>query len=189
MDLNKNIIARFNSVSEAELELGIPLRHSNITVCCNGKLRTTRGYCWCYEQDYSTYKIKPLNNKKPKSTGKHVYQLLRDKTIIAEFSSALAAYKAISGKTNARSDVAIQACCKGKRKSAYGYFWCYVADYESYQIKLSCYQQKVAQIDLFTNQIIAVYKNLSEAAKIIGSTSSKIGHACRGKRNKTSGYG
>ena len=189
MDLNKNIIARFNSVSEAELELGLPFRHSNITLCCNGKLRKVHGYCWCYEQDYQDYEIKVLNNRKPKNTGKHVYQLLRDKTIIAEFPSAIAARRSISGNSNCRTDEIISACCKGKRKSAYGYFWCYVEDYQNYKINLSYYQQKIAQIDLETNKIINIYKNLGEAAKAVDGTSSKIGQVCRGKRNKTKGYG
>lgn len=190
MDLDKNIIARFDSIAAAEIELNLPIRHSNITQCCNGTLRTSHGYCWCYEADYETYEIKSLK-KAPHTNirGKAVYQLLRDKTIVAEFPSALAAYKTISGKTNCKSDEAIQACCKGKRKSAYGYFWCYKQDYDDYKITLSYYQQKVLQMDPNTGAPIAVHANLGAAAKAVDGISGKIGEVCRGKRRTTAGYG
>ena len=187
MDLNKNIIARFNSVSEAELELGLPFRHSNITSCCNKKQITSHGYCWCYEEDYLDYQIKEKNYKKTRTT-KKVYQLLKDKTIVAIYPSTLAAYKAISGKNNAKSAEAIKGCCQGLRKSAYNYFWCYADDYDQYKITLSYHQIKVAQINPNTGEQLTVYKNISEAAKSVNTTSSSIGQVCRGKRKTAKGY-
>ena len=73
------------------------------------------------EEDYLDYQIKEKNYKKTRTT-KKVYQLLKDKTIVAIYPSALAAYKAISGKNNAKSAEAIKGCCQGLRKSAYNYF-------------------------------------------------------------------
>ena len=187
LDENKTILARFNSVSEAELELNLPFRHSNITSCCNGKQRKSHGYFWCYEEDYSNYKIKKKLPKKSRLT-KEVYQLLKDKTIVAVYPSTLAAYRAVSGKANASSAEAIKGCCQRLRKSAYGYFWCYSTDYETYTINLSYYQTKVAQIDPQTNTQVALFENLAAAAKNVGTSSSVIGQVCHGKRKTAKGY-
>lgn len=47
----------------------------------------------------------------------------------------------------------------------------------------------VAQIDLKTNEIIAIYKNASEAARAIGTTASCISAVCRKERNKHHNFG
>lgn len=53
------------------------------------------------------------------------------------------------------------------------------------QIKI----RKVAQINLQTGEIIAIYNNASEAARIIGTTASCISAVCRGTRNKHHNFG
>ena len=47
MDKQYNIIAKFNSVSEAQTVTGI----NNISSCCNGKYKTAGGYIWRYVND------------------------------------------------------------------------------------------------------------------------------------------
>ena len=45
---NGEFIKRFNSATEAELELGIS--HSHISQCCHNKRETTGGYVWKFAQ-------------------------------------------------------------------------------------------------------------------------------------------
>lgn len=47
----------------------------------------------------------------------------------------------------------------------------------------------VAQIDLKTNEIIAIYQNASEAARAIGTTASCISAVCRKERHKHRNFG
>lgn len=189
LDTNKKIIAKFTSVSEAEVELNLPIYHSNITLCCKGKLRTSHGYCWCYEDEYESYQIKVPKEKKLFRVTSEIYQLDRHKNIIAKYPSALAAYKALKNNPDARNgSYVITDCCKAKRSCAYGYWWCFAEDYPTFIPKLSYYQQKVAQLDMSSESIIAVYDNLAEAAKAVNGTSSKIGQACRGNIKSSCGY-
>ena len=188
LDLQKNIIAKFDSIVDAELALNIPVYQSHIGECCAGQQRTTKGFCWCYEEDYQNYKIKERKSTKLRTT-KEIYQLLRDKTIIAKYPSALAAYKAISNKKNAKhGSQMITECCRGLRSCAYKYFWCYVEDYDTFKIKLSYYQKKVLQIDKKTLKPITLFDNLKQAAKAVGSNGSRIGAVCHNKRKSEKGY-
>lgn len=47
----------------------------------------------------------------------------------------------------------------------------------------------VAQIDLKTNEIIAIYKNASEAARAIQTAATSISAVCRGERHKHRNFG
>lgn len=46
LDLNGNVVKIYNSSRQASLELGIS--QGNISLCCNGKRRTTNGFKWKY---------------------------------------------------------------------------------------------------------------------------------------------
>jgi len=54
LDLTENIIAEFNSLTEAEKITGIA--HQNISKCCKGQLNTTGGYKWRYKNEERTRK-------------------------------------------------------------------------------------------------------------------------------------
>ena len=50
LDLNNNIVATFNSASEAATILGIKNLRSKICLCCCGKQKTAGGYIWKYKE-------------------------------------------------------------------------------------------------------------------------------------------
>lgn len=194
LDENKTILARFNSVSEAELELNLPFRHSNITSCCNGKQRKSHGYFWCYEEDYFDYKIK---EKKPRSksskSGNTVYQLDEFKNIIAEYSSYLAAQRAVSKNEKCKSNEAIKACCLGKRISYYGFYWCLASNYTRFKIlgKAKRHSKKqVLKLDVLTLEVLEAYSSVAEATRACGGASGcpSIISCCQGKQKTAYGF-
>ena len=49
--------------------------------------------------------------------------------------------------------------------------------------------RQVEQIDLQTGEVIATYKNASEAARVMNTAATSISAVCRGTRNKHHGFG
>lgn len=114
MDKEYNIIAIFNSMSEAERITGI----NNISNCCNGKRKTAGGYIWIYEDDYDNFDIDKHRNNCTHVREVEQYDL--DMNYIKTFKSVPDAAKEVDGVTGN-----ISLCCNGKVKTAYGYIWRY----------------------------------------------------------------
>ena len=130
LDKDKNIIASYDCIADAERTFGV--NRSHISECCSGALRTSLGFYWCYIEDYGTYTIKPKSSiVKTVASGNIVYQLDKDKNIIAEYPSYLAAARKVT-HSNTKSNTAIKECCLGKRISSYGYYWCLASNYETF---------------------------------------------------------
>jgi hypothetical protein len=53
LDINNSFLARFDNARDIERKLNI--EHSNIISCCKGRLKSSGGYKWLYEDDY--YKL------------------------------------------------------------------------------------------------------------------------------------
>jgi len=47
---DNQFITRFDSLSEVERKLG--LCHSTVSKCCQGKMKTSGGFKWIFEEDY-----------------------------------------------------------------------------------------------------------------------------------------
>jgi hypothetical protein len=132
LDCNKNILAVYNCITDAERALNV--KRSHIVECCKGTLRKSLGFYWCYIEDYNNYSIKARQKKSTVASGNLVYQLDSNKTIIAKFPSYLAATRSITN-SNTKSNTAIKECCAGKRISCYGYYWCLAVDYDTFKPK------------------------------------------------------
>lgn len=50
LDLDGNYINKYISTKDAERKTGC--KSSNISMCCNGKIKTAKGFKWVYEEDY-----------------------------------------------------------------------------------------------------------------------------------------
>ena len=49
MTLNGDIIKKFDTITEAYIALGVnPKTSSHISDCCNGKMKSYKGYTWKY---------------------------------------------------------------------------------------------------------------------------------------------
>ena len=120
-DLQGNLLNVFDSVKEAEKALNIE-RNGTIGQCCAMKYghKTVKNYFWLWEQDKDkiTQLVESLNNGHRKQK---VAQLDNEGRVIAIFNSAKEAAQSF-GKIK---DSHIGDCCKGRRKSCFGYKWRY----------------------------------------------------------------
>lgn len=114
-------VKQYASAAEAHRETGI--NQSHIGECCRGVVPAAGGYMWVFLKDYDPNKQYVHKNKHLK----RVVQLMRDGEFINTFDSIAEASR--STKVN-RADIG--SCCRNKIKSAGGYRWMYLEDYEKH---------------------------------------------------------
>lgn len=168
IDINTHeILARYNSKEEAEREN----QGRNFSTSCldpNHKI-TSKGFLWCYEEDYSPEIFK--NVKVRVTNSREVLQISPiDFSIIASYPSISSAARQM-GKTPS----AIKHCCQNTGYTCNFYFWCYAEEY--------CDGWRPSQdkahwrpIYNFTNDII--YINLDEAVQNTGLPRHTIHTRC-----------
>lgn len=119
-----NHIRRFESATEAAHYLNV-IDNSNISMCCNHKMKSTNGYSWFYADEYEKIKDTPItitdntNRKKPV-----VMCEQHTNKCIKTFNSITEAAKHLN-----RNHQGISKCCNHKKKSAYGYSWYFEEEY------------------------------------------------------------
>lgn len=106
--LNGKFIKKWESITNAQEKLNI--RH--ISECCNGKMLTAGGFVWNYDNIF-----KPIIYK---NNRKEVNQYDLSGNFIKKWFCILDIKREL-GFDNRN----ICACCKHKRKTAYGYIWKY----------------------------------------------------------------
>ena len=113
LDKDKNIIARYPNVLEAQRATGLVNIH---TVCILNKLKATGGYYWCLADQYDSFQTKPKNYKTTK-----IRQLSLSGEEIRTFNSIAEAVKELN-----LNQSLISKCCKGERGSTGGFKWEYI---------------------------------------------------------------
>ena len=109
------LIKAWDSVKEASETLKID--GGTITNVCKGKYyRTAGGYIWRYYNDEPDAMVKSVKPYK-----KRVAQYAQNGDVICVYESISEAARCVGATANAH----IIACCKGLRKTAYGYVWRY----------------------------------------------------------------
>ena len=103
---------------------------TNINSCCKGRGKTCHGYIWRFTdekiekivniEEYLKVK-KPINRKTQEC--KRVAQYSIYDEFIKIWNSSSEATEYYSGAKNTTN---IQACCRGAKKSAFGFKWKYV---------------------------------------------------------------
>lgn len=120
-DLNGKLLNTFASVKDAEKSIGLE-GNGTIGQCCAMKPghKTVKGYLWLWETDKDKINdlVQSLNNGHREQK---VAQLDKDGNVIAIFNSAKEAAQSF-GKSK---DSHIGDCCKGRRKTCFGYGWRY----------------------------------------------------------------
>ena len=106
-------IREFASIKEAAAFLGVPKATPEISNCCNGKLKTARGYIWRYKGDDAP---KPFTNELTKA----IAQYSLNGELLAMFNSIREAAQAVDG-----SGTGIGNVLAGRSHSAYGFIWKY----------------------------------------------------------------
>lgn len=120
-DLRGNQVAAYNSVKEAEEALNIA-GSGTIGQCCARKPghKTVKNYFWLWEEEKD--KIGELVASLSEGHREQkVAQLDKDGNIIAVFNSAKEAAQSFGRP----KDSHIGDCCKGRRKTCFGYGWRY----------------------------------------------------------------
>jgi hypothetical protein len=94
---------------------------------------------------------------------------------------------AVAGRMNNFDSSTIIKCCKRKKTSYKGAYWCYYEDCDTFVPKVIYRQEKVIRINDETNEIKR-YNTINEASKELDISADNIIKCCRGERNRTGGY-
>jgi group I intron endonuclease len=201
IDISTNrVINIFNSLKDAGISLGLS-RYDKIGEVCNGHGKTAYGFKWEYlnEDDGRTkdsdsliqnyqekFNIQPVDPAPVVDDRKAVYQIdsLTDE-IVAKFESINAAARAFGKKKGTH----IGEACNGIIELAYGYKWEFANKDKT--SKLDTGPKAVFQIDIKTNEIIAKYDNLKEAARslnIENASSTSISRVCKHRQQAAYGF-
>lgn len=166
-------IAEFKSVTSAAKSVNV--HKSCIAEACklNGRNSTSKGFIWRYQDD-------PFDFKETNGHKKSVIQYsLKGKEIKTWESIKEATIELnIKGTT-------ISAVCKGNKnyKTAGGFQW----RYEGSEIPVISLARKVGQYNE-DDELLAKFKNVTEASKATDINSSHIYSVCKEKRSRAGGY-
>lgn len=103
-----------------------------------------------------------------------------------------------AARTFGKNNAPINRVCLRKSKSVYGFYWCYLDEYEDFlkYIKNEIKKEeekdkpsKVEQYDLTNNKTIRTYKSAWEAEKDMNIKHGHIKRVCNGERKSCHGYG
>ena len=124
-----------------------------------------------------------FNNRRP------VLQLDPEtKEVIAEFPSPKAADLALGAEDIPGKSSKISNCCRGERRTAWGFMWQYKDDYNQGNIRIKpSFYKPVIQYDLLNNYI-ADYPTVKAAAEALHINVSGIHRCASGKTSKYKEY-
>lgn len=173
----------FNSYKEVAEHLGI-------TPFANKKLVTVAGGLhWCSYDDFINGKVDISNLSKTYKRKRYVLQIDKDMNVVGRYESVADANRDLGKNRNS----VIAQVLHQKKKSAYGFYWCYEDEYDKFKnrnLENECYR-KVAQYDLDGNYITS-YKSLAEAGRVVSPNTKRangtIYLACIGKCKTAFGY-
>ena len=147
-----------------------------------------------YNSITNGYNISEGGSNNPPSPVRAVYQLDKDKSIIAEYSCIADAERALGASRSHISE-----CCKGTLRKSLGFYWCYVEDYATYEIKTKSNKVRTASsgntvYQLDENKIIiAEYPSFLAAQRAVSSNkrckgNEAVKECCLGKRISYCGF-
>lgn len=129
LSIKGEFINRYDTITEGAMSVDGDV--GGICRCLATDNVTAFGYRWLYEWDYERYingELELPKKRDPKEyTAKAVIQLTRDGEYVAEYMSAKEFARSIGKEKSATH---INACCTGKRGSAFGFKWMYKEEYE-----------------------------------------------------------
>ena len=184
------VIAKFESAAEAERRLGCG--HSSVGKVCRGSQQHTKGLYFRYadeDDDEDEDEDEDEENDRIDGRCKPVQQIDQRGVVVAEFKSAAEAARVLG--CNGGS---IASACRGSQSSAGGMQFRWADEGESNEeeeeeeeieiINPRC--KPVLQID-GNGAVVAEFKSVTEAARVLGCSQSHIGEVCRGILLQTSG--
>lgn len=121
LDLDNNFIKEWKSATQASKIL--KLSSSDICQCCKKKKISCGGYKWKYLDETcqnSNYKPRVIKGDTPNKNTRAIIQMDLDGNFIKNWKYINQACRELNIKGSH-----ISSCCRGKRKSAYGFKWKY----------------------------------------------------------------
>lgn len=172
LDMNGNYITEYHSMGEAARVVGISEGH----ICTAIKTRKSAGgYMWIHKENYNPDEVVAYTNDRFVP----VVQIDKNGNYIAEYYNTHEAER----QTDIRSQN-IGKCCREKHRTAGGYFWRYLSEYDVNEVfKYKPHERALVQLDLDYN-FIAEYSSIANAADITGFVPTSI-RSCCAKINKT----
>lgn len=124
------------------------------------------------------------------------YKSSKEKTSMAVYQYALSgeyirSFNSVSEARRATGIGHIEKCCAEKQRQSGGFQWSYkkLEKLPPYEYKrASIVPKAVFQIDEVTKKIIAEYKTMAEASRVIGVDISGIASVCKGTQYTAGGY-
>lgn len=182
-DSDGTFIKEWESAVVASKETGI-LR-SDITSCCNNKIKTCGGFIWKHKKDELKhedidkhkpfyYQCKPINQYSIDGKFIRKYKSIKEAVLENNFNNK-------SGLSN------IHYCCSGKIKTAYGYIWKYDGEELILENHKSKINKSVIQYSK-NNDLIKIYKSVKEASNENKINISSIIKCCKGQLKTAGGY-
>lgn len=174
-DLEGNFIKTWEYIKQASQALKID--ESNIGACCKHKPNhsTAGGFIWRYIEDDSPIKI---------DKSKYIVQLNFDGSLVNIWKNANLAAKEFNLKGNS-----ILKNCRKEFKQCGGYVFMFYEDFLQYskdELIEFCNSSKkgsrlqIGQYDK-NGKLIQIFKNCTEAGKILNIDRKKIGKCCKGE--------
>lgn len=168
LDLDGNYVCSYSCVNSTERD-GF---HPRVVMkCCKGEALTSKGFQFMFEDDYNEHGGHPY--VRPQSACiKSIVQCDEEGNLIREFESVKEA-----SEITETSRTAISGCLNGYYKRANGFIWVYK---ENFPINdLGAFKQgkkgtKVLQLDKDTEEVIAEYDNMADAARAVGGDHRNI---------------
>lgn len=172
LDMDGNYVAEYHSMGEAGRVTGI----SEGQICTAIKTRKSAGgYMWIHKENYNPDEVVTYTNDRFVS----VVQIDKDGNYIAEYCNVREAERH-TGVLHQN----IGKCCREKHRTAGGYFWRHLSEYDPNEVfEYKPHERVVVQLDLDYN-FIAEYSSIVNAANATGFLKTSI-RSCCAKINKT----
>ena len=172
LDMDGKYIAEYHSMGEASRVVGI----SEGQICNAIKThKSAGGYMWIHKENYNPNEVITYVN----SRFVPVVQIDKCGNYVAEYFNVNEA-KRQTGVLPQN----ISKCCREKHRTAGGYFWRYLSEYDPNEVfEYKPHERAVVQLDL-DNNLIAEYSSIVNAANATGFLKTSI-RSCCAKINKT----
>ena len=141
-----------------------------------------------YDSIKNGYNILPGEQIDNSDLWKKVYQIDVNKNILAKFKSAMDANRVLFPETKFWHAREITKCCKGLRSNTDGLYFCFVDEYDTYELKHAKHSfNAILQLDK-NKTIINKFNTFAAANRETGINIGHIKECCDGTRKTAGGW-
>ena len=169
LTVDGEFVKRYESASATEDD---GFHYHGVLESCRNPKTSTKGFIFMFEDEYLKHGGRKKEDKDMPNFAREIYQCKMDGTFLKSYPMI-----AIAEKETGISHSHIIMCAQGKYKSAGGYIFVYPEDFpikniESHKKKVK--GRKVAKVDKDTEEILAVYERVTDAAKELNGSHKVI---------------